>query len=163
MDAKFLKDVEGAGWSIEAVDDDSVIGKCPSVGCQMRAKLDHGKRIPQVDPGCRRDILDRKVGSYDEVREILRERREGLGLTIREVEEIAGCAVDHMAKAEKDGPVKVPNVQLLVEWMQALGLELVVRPGELPAYTRRVIVETRDKLDSRRNRFRLEAERRKAR
>ena len=160
MDQKFLKAVENAGWSIESVDADSVVGKCPSVGCQLRAKLAHDKPVPRVDPSCRRNVLDRKIESYDDVRELLRARREGLGLTIREVEEIAGAAVDHLAKAEKDDPSKLPNVQLLVEWLQALGLELVVRPGELPAYTRRVIVETRDKLDARRRRFRLEAQRR---
>lgn len=160
MDPKFLKDVENAGWSIEAVDQDSVVGKCPSVGCQLRAKLEQGRYIPRVDPSCRRSVLDHKVSSYDEVRELLRQRREGLGLTIREVEEIAGAAVDHLAKAEKDDPSKVPNVQLLIEWLQSLGLELVVRPGEMPAYTRRVIAETRDKLEARRRRFRLEAQRR---
>lgn len=160
MDAKFLKQCEDAGWHIEAAGDDFVIGKCPSVGCGLRAKLEQGKAVPCADPGRRRDILDQKAEFYDDARMILRARREGLGLTIREVEEIAGAGVDHLAKAEKDDPTKIPNAQLLIEWAQALGFEVVLRPTELPAYTRRVICDTRDRLDARTKRFRLEAQRR---
>ncbi|MFW8636972.1 helix-turn-helix domain-containing protein [Cribrihabitans pelagius] len=105
-------------------------------------------------------MLDRKVGSYDGARMALRARREALGLTISEVEELAGATVDHLAKAEKDGSSKLPNAQLLLEWAQALGYEVVLRPTELPAYTRRVICYTRDRLEARQKRFRLEGRRR---
>jgi transcriptional regulator with XRE-family HTH domain len=163
MDPKFLKECEDAGWHLEFVGDDFVVGKCPSVGCGLRAKLDQDRAVPCADPGRRRDVLDLKVGSYDEARTVLRERRETLGLTISEVEELAGATVDHLAKAEKDGPSKVPNAQLLLEWAQALGYEVVLRPTELPALTRRVICDTRDRLEARRKRFRLEGRRRSKR
>lgn len=160
MDPKFIKDVQAAGWHIEAATSEFVIAKCPSVGCNLRAKLNQDQHIPQVDPGCRRSFTDRKVEKFDDIRLILRERRENLALSIREVEEIGGIAVDHLAKMEKDEFTKQPNAQTLIEWAQALGFELVLRPAELTNYALRTICDTRDKVAPRQKRFTLEARRR---
>ena len=163
MDAKFLKELQDSGWHIEHVSEESAICKCPSVGCGLRAKLTQGAHIPKVDPGHRRDLLDHPISQYDDIRRILRERREGLGLTIREVEEVSGMAGDHLAKAEKDDFVKVPNANVMIEWAQSLGFEVVLRPSGLPTYTRRVVAESRKSQASRQRRFSLERRRRGSR
>lgn len=160
MDPKFIKFCQDKGWHIEAVTESAVVGKCPSAGCQMRAKLEQGGHVPAVDPGCRRPAADRKVASYDDVREILRERRTSLLLNIPEVEEIAGLANSHLAKAEKNSPTRIPNMQIMIEWAQALGYEFVLRPIELTPYAVRTICETRDKAAPRTKRFTLEQRRR---
>jgi len=163
MDANFLKELEEAGWHIERVSETGAVCKCPASGCSLRAQLKQGGRIPKVDPGKRRDMIDNPIAQYDDIRRLLRARREGLGLTIREVEELAGMATDHLAKMEKDEPTKIPNSQVLIEWALSLGYELVFRPTQLPAYTRRVVAESRRQQGARQRRFRLERERRQQR
>lgn len=160
MDIKFVKDVEVAGWSVQAVTDDAVIAKCPSAGCGLHAQLKLGCAIPAVDPGGRRDPIDRKVEKYDDIRLLLREKREKFLLSIREVEEIAGLETDLLAKVERDGTKKIPNVQTLIDWCGSLGFELVLRPVPLTAYAVRTIVETRDKTAARTKRMTIENRRR---
>lgn len=163
MDPMFLRDVQANGWHIRAVTESSVIGKCPSVGCNLHAELHIDGHIPAVDPGCRRDLIDQKVESYSDIQGILKERREGLALSIRETEEIAGIATDHIAKMEKENPSKIPNAEILIEWAQALGYEVVFRPIPMTSYAIRTICDTRDKVASRTKRFRLEERRRGSR
>lgn len=160
MDTKFVKDVQAAGWSIQAVSDDAVIAKCPSAGCNLHAQLKQCAAIPAVDPGRRRDPIDAKVETYDDIRRALRKKREGLLLTIRELEEVAGLEPDLLAKVERDGTKKIPNVQTLLDWAGALGFELVLRPVPLTPLTLRTIVETRDKSAARTKRMTLENRRR---
>ena len=90
----------------------------------------------------------------------LRDRREGLGLTIREVEESAGITVDFLAKFEKDDPSKFPNAQTFFEWAKTLGYEVVLRPAPLPPTTLRILSDTRAKLRMRLTKFRIHGERR---
>lgn len=160
MNPDFLKDVQAAGWHIERVTDSDVIARCPSIGCDLAAKLEPSQDIPQVGPGCRIAATDRKVEKYDDIRRILRARRESLALSIREVEEISGMAVDHLAKIERDDYTKQPNGQMLIEWAQALGFEIVLRPIDLTPYAVRMICDTRDRHAARTKRFSLEARRR---
>lgn len=160
MDPKFVKKVQTAGWHITSVTEDAVVGSCPSVGCGLKAKLEPGGIVPDVDPGCRRNRLDEPVEDYDDIRRALRGRREDLGLTIREVEEIGGISVDFLAKFEKDDPSKTPNAQTLIEWAQALGYEIVLRPGQLTPYAVRTLCDTRDKYEARTRRFSIESRRR---
>ncbi|GGE30088.1 hypothetical protein GCM10011360_17700 [Primorskyibacter flagellatus] len=160
MDPKFLKAVQDKGWHITSVTEDEVIVKCPAVGCGLFAAISERGHIPGVDPGRQRDRIDRKVETYDDIREILRDRREGLSLTIREVEDLAGFAQDHLAKMEKDNPSKTPNVQHVIEWAQALGFEMVFRPTEMTPYAIRTICETRAQVERRTNRFTIESRRR---
>jgi hypothetical protein len=56
----------------------------------------------------------------------------------------------------------VPNAQTFIEWAQSLGFEVVLRPIGLPLLSLRTITDTRDKLESRQARFKVEAERRKS-
>ena len=160
MDTKFVKDVQAAGWSIEAVTTDSVIAKCPSAGCNLYAELNQGGVVPTVDPGARRDPIDCQVATYDTIRKMLRHRRESLLLTIRELEEVAGLEPDLLAKVERDGTKKIPNVQTLLDWVGALGFELVLRAVPMTALALRTIVETRDKTAARSKRMTLENRRR---
>lgn len=154
MDAKFLRDVQAAQWLIKAVDEDHVVASCPRAGCALTVKLREGAAIPQT---CRTgpDLAERVVGSFEEIRLFLRSRREDLGLAIRDVEEVAGTATDHLAKWEKDGPSKIPNTETFLEWAQSLGYEVVLRPSALPPVALRAIVETRPLLRRRekRNRY----------
>ncbi|MDF3426580.1 helix-turn-helix transcriptional regulator [Sulfitobacter sp. KE29] len=160
MDTKFVKDVQMAGWSIQAVSEDAVIGKCPSAGCNLHAQLQPGAAIPAVDPGCRRNPIDAKIKTYDDIRRAFRKRRENLLLTIRELEEVAGLEPDLLAKVERDGTKKIPNVQTLLDWAGALGFELALRPVPMTPLALRTIVETRDKSAARTKRMTLENRRR---
>jgi len=163
MDAKFVKDVQSKGWSVQAVSKDAVVAKCPSAGCNLFAELKYGGHIPEVDPGCRRDPIDLQVASYDEIRLHLRAARERLLLSIREVEEISGIASDHLAKVEKDHNPRMPPAQMLFDWAGALGYELVLRPVPLPALAIRTIMDTRDKTAARTKRNTMESRRRAVR
>lgn len=160
MDIKFVKQVQASGWSIQSVTPDSVVAKCPSAGCNLYAELKQGAVIPVVDPGCRRDPIDVQMPTYDALRKMLRTHRESLLLTIREVEEVAGLEPDLLAKVERDGTKKIPNVQTMLDWAGALGFELVLRPIPLTPYAMRTIVETRDKTAARTKRMTLENRRR---
>lgn len=153
IDAKFLRQVQGSGWHVEAVGQDHCIGKCPAHGCGMRAKLMQGATIPPIDPTRERNRLDYPVGDFEEMRNLLRRRRVELALSIHEVEEVAGIAVDFLAKFEKDNPSKLPNIQTALEWVQALGFEVVLRPASMSTLGLRTICDTRDKLETRRKRF----------
>ncbi|MFS4579928.1 hypothetical protein [Phaeobacter sp. C3_T13_0] len=57
----------------------------------------------------------------------------------------------------------MPNAQILIEWANSLGFDLVLRPRDLPTYTRRVVAESRGKQGPRQKRFRLENRRRSGR
>lgn len=149
VDPKFLAEVERAGWLVHAVDQDAVIAACPRAGCALRTKLRSGVKVPETcRPGP--DLAATRVTNFDVGRVFLRQRRENLGLTIREVEEIAGAATDHFAKAEKDNPSKIPNTEIFIEWAASLGYEVWLVPGQLSPYARRMIVDTRAQLKSRR-------------
>jgi transcriptional regulator with XRE-family HTH domain len=160
VESEFLKTVQKAGWQIERVSETDVTGKCPSIGCEMRAKLKPDAMVPQVASSCRSSPIDLPVEDFDGLRRLLRSRREALALTIREVEEIAGITVDYLAKFEKNDPSKIPNMQTALDWIQSLGYEVVIRPAEMTPYALRVICETRPKYESRKRRFEIENARR---
>lgn len=148
MDADFLRAVQKAQWLIRAAGEDYVMVACPRAGCNVTLNLFPGGFIPQtckVGP----DMLEKTVQSFEDVRLFLRARREDLALSIRDVEEAAGLETDHMAKFEKDNPTKIPNVTTFLEWVSALGYEVVLRPGPLPQIALRAIIETRPFLKRR--------------
>lgn len=163
MDAAYLKDVQRAGWVIEAVDTDACVARCPVQGCGMKVRLQNSTRIPQCHTASRRAITDIPIASFEELRVAMRERREELALSIRDVEDVAGMTVDYLAKFEKDDPSKIPNAQTTLEWIQALGYEVIIRPAQIPPYGLRIIAETRDRARHRRNRHRLEQQKRGSR
>lgn len=139
---KFLREIQAAGWLIKAVDEGIAYGACPRSDCGLTVKLRSGTKIPEAckpGPALAEVLIER----FDDARIFLRDRRDALLLTIREVEEVAGISVDFLAKFEKDDPSKIPNTQTFIEWAQALGYEVVLRPGTLPAYALRTISNTR--------------------
>ena len=157
-DKRFLREVQNAGWNIEAVTENACIGRCPTLGCSMRALMTEGKQIPQrVVPGS--PSLDIVVESWDQLKVILKDRREELGLSIREVEEVTGIADDHIAKMEPKNASRQPNVDTLKHWTGGIGYEVVLRPVALPPVTLAMIEETRPKYTDRRKRFALERQR----
>jgi transcriptional regulator with XRE-family HTH domain len=160
MDQQHLKQVQAAGWQIEAVQPDHVIARCPSVGCALRAKLALGGPVPAVDPARARSRVEARIQSYDDLRQQLRERREALLLSIREIEEIAGLTVDHLAKLEHDGRTRLPDIQTIMDWCGAVGYEIVLRPVPMTALALRTICDTRDRVDARAKRMSIEARRR---
>lgn len=154
-DAKFFRAIEARGWMIEAADkDSSCIARCKSPGCSMRLRIKPGGIIPQrqVD---QRLGLDETLEGYDDARDVLRRRREQLGLSIAEVEAAAGIAQDHMLKFERDDPTRLPNIATYIIWANTLGYEVVLRPSTLPPITCRLIEETRDRYESRKRRAEL--------
>lgn len=161
MNPEFLKDIQKGGWVIEQVREDGAIAKCPAAGCGMRALLQVGRNIPSVDPTSDRDRRDQVIDSFEAIRELLRLRRNELALTIRETEELAGMAVDHLAKIEKPYPSRMPNFQIVLELAQALGYEIILRPAPMSPFSLRTISETRSKLETRKRRqAQFEAKRR---
>lgn len=148
MDPKFIKDVQEAGWQIVHVDEASLVMGCPNAGCGLKSRIKVGASIPQT-PCATPALAEIKINGFDDARVFLRERRENLALSIRDVELVAGIAGDFAAKFEKDNPSKYPNVETFIDWVSALGYQIVLRPADLPPYTVRIIAETRDKLKSR--------------
>lgn len=157
MNPDDLKAVQRAGWAIAGVDEQTVTAKCPTHGCGMMARFKVGGTIPRRDVGATR--FDTVVTCFDDAREVLKSRRQELGLTIPEVEHISGIAGDHLAKFEKTDFSRIPNIETLMSWTAALGYEVVLRHGELPAVTLRWIADTRPKIEARRRRFEIERKR----
>lgn len=137
-----LKEIQKAGWMVLGTLEDGVLCQCPSFGCGLKVKIKRGAKPQQCDPGLSRHPADRPIGSYEDARQLLRERREDLLLSIPEVEEIAGLTKDHLAKAEKDNPSRLPELDTIVVWAQALGYEIVFRPTQLSNMGLRLIAET---------------------
>ena len=153
-DTKFLKQVQQSGWQIDQVSEDACTVKCPTSGCSFRAKLKQGGFIPNREVP--RFTLDIPITDFDKARRALKDRREALALVIRDVEDIAGIATDHLAKFEREnwyeGTRRMPNAQTFIEWAQALGYEMVLRPTELTPYALSVIAQTRNKSRTRKSR-----------
>ena len=150
MDTKFLKEVQKNGWVIKEVTESYVFVTCSSGGCSLRLQLAPAKGVPSLMPSCDSTSCDRPVANFDDVRRVLRPRREELALTIHEVEDSAGITVDFVAKFEKDNPSKYPNFQTTIEWAKSLGYEFVLRPTDLPPKTLLMISTSRDKAATRR-------------
>lgn len=145
-DPSFLRRVQDRGWLIESADQDTCQIKCPGVGCKMRAKLKWEGAIPQRETEALHP-WEREVTSYEQIRTLLKGRREELRLTINEVEHAAGLTADHIAKFEREKwheSNRLPNAQTLIEWCQALGIEVILRPSSLPLVTLRIVAETRE-------------------
>ena len=161
LDPKWLREIQKLGWIIRSADETNGWAACPRDGCTMTAKLREDGPLPAV---CKRgpDLSEKSVEFFDDARVFLRDRREGLALTIREVEESAGITVDFLAKFEKDDPSKIPNAQTFIEWAKTLGYEVVLRPAPLPPTTLRILSDTRAKLRMRLNKFRIHGERRRS-
>lgn len=164
VDIEFLKAVQRAGWHIVTADETRCVATCPEAGCGARVMLRPGQRIPQraIKPP-----NDHKFTGFDDARRFLRDRRESLCLTIRELEETAGMSVDFLAKFERDdwdktGTIRQPNVSTFAEWAQALGYELVLRPTSLPPIVLRAVADTRKRTHARISRHRTERERRES-
>ena len=60
MDTKFVKDVQMAGWSIQAVSEDAVIGKCPSAGCNLHEIIGPTNSLHKQNNEFGLGILDEK-------------------------------------------------------------------------------------------------------
>lgn len=148
LDSRFLRDVQAAGWLIEAVDQGKAVAKCPRFGCGLRVNLAPGRSIPATcTPG--RDLAEVAVPTFEVAKTFLRDRRNSLGLNIAEMEECIGLTKDHLAKIEPDVPTRIPNIITFLEWAQGLGYEVVLRPSGLPPKTLTTIAQTRDKSVSR--------------
>lgn len=148
MDQKFLRDVQAAGWQIQEVQTDAAIAACPRPGCTLQVALRFGSKIPAACDATS-GLPEIVVRTFEDFRVPVRERRERLGLTIRELEEVAGTATDHLAKAEKDNPARVPNIQLVLEWAASIGYEVILRPAPMPAMALRYLADSRGQLAAR--------------
>lgn len=146
--SSFMAAVQREGWHIKAADAEKVFAACPREGCGLIVALKSGARIPQACKG-QAAMAETVVDQYDTARRFLRERRMSLHLAIIDVEDIAGMARDHAAKFEKDDPSKVPNIETFLLWAQALGYEVVLRPGELPRKALAIISDTRGRVKAR--------------
>lgn len=128
---------------IVAASDEDMICRCPSRGCGLKARFKFGDNIPSCDPALNRDTSSIPIGSFSDLRKVLRSRREELRLSINDTEEIAGLSVDHIAKMEKDRPDRIPNLDTIIHWANALGLEITLRPTEMTPFALRRLQETR--------------------
>lgn len=161
IDPKFLKDVEENGWVIESVDKDgSCIAKCNGGGCAMRARIEQGGYIPVRTNDAM--TLDVPIEDFNHARQVLRDRRLALRLTILEAEEAAGLGKDYLLKLEGDNYAKYnrnPSVETVRYWAAALGYQLCLRPIPLPPITRARIAQTRDLTKRQEKRFLREEQR----
>ncbi|PZQ99194.1 MAG: hypothetical protein DI533_00355 [Cereibacter sphaeroides] len=149
MDAKYLRQVQEAGWTIVAVDAGEVIAGCPRAGCELKLRMKEGQKIPsacgEISP-----LQEAEVDGYAEIQRFLWERRLQLDLSIQDVEAITGFTHGHLAKMEKLNPTRIPNAQTLTEWARGLGFKIVFRHVGLPLYALRTIEQTRAGLAKRR-------------
>lgn len=160
VDTKFLKDIQKAGWSVVSATDTEVIGQCGNVNCQLRAKLTEGSFIPSTCEGRSHRVFEPQIFDLQSWIEVLRDRRQQLCLSIRDVEAVIGHATDSVAKYESQKSDKVPTVEFMFLWSQAVGLDFLARPTNLSNYAVRIISETRGQIPARTKRFSLEARRR---
>lgn len=131
MDQIFLKEVQAAGWMIRKVTESAAVVSCPNQGCTLHVNLELGKHIPKVNMPCR---IGKPIEDFDDIRCRLRDRRQELGLSIKDVEEIGGFAYDHLPKFEKDDPYRIPNMQTTIDWANALGNRLVFKRREVEGW-----------------------------
>jgi transcriptional regulator with XRE-family HTH domain len=89
------------------------------------------------------DTKEIEVGSYEEARVALRQRRKDLGLSIDDVEDIAGMASSHLAKAEIPRASRFASLDTMALWAGALGYDIVLRPKPLTPKALRVLTEKR--------------------
>lgn len=148
VDPQFLRQVQEAGWIVREVTDLHVIGACPRQNCSMSAKLIPGRKIPET---CERgpDVSDIELENYDHGRQVLRERRLQLSMSIAETEEAAGISEHHLAKADKPNPSRTVQLNIFMEWAAALGFKVILRPTDLPLKTLRTIADTRNVAEAR--------------
>lgn len=148
IDKKFLDLVQENGWRIDAVTSSEVTAGCPRKGCGVRVKL---RPVGPVPKACTGDDFDEiTLNSPDDFRRGVRAKRMALGLSIEDMEWIAGLSTDHIAKMEKPRPSKMPGLMALFTWAEAAGFQIMLRPKELPEQTLRQLIETRDQFNRRR-------------
>lgn len=146
IDAAFLREVQKRGWLIEAVTEQSCVARCNSQSCSLRVALRPGGHIPAKLREGRPSVA---LGSFEDARIALKERRHILRLTISQTEHMAGIATDHLAKAEKENPTRLINVDLFILWANSLGYDVVLQQADLPSVTLREIIDTRDVAERR--------------
>ncbi len=154
MDPKFLARVQAAGWVIRQVETEKVWCGCPRAGCNLRFQISKGGHIPSI---CHPEDALPVIwcdSFINDARPALRERREMLGLTIKDAEDCSGIAGDHLAKFEKDEPSKIPNILTFIDLCNSLGYRVALHPVGLPQVTLGRIADTREALDRRKASFR---------
>jgi len=149
MDQAFLREVQKRGWVIVAATTEACEARCPVLGCGIRTLLRSGASIPpRITPDLRGGVaLEHGAHAI----ESLRGRRKELRLSVEEVEDAAGVEPSHLAKIENC--TKMPNIDTFIWLAAALGYDLVLREGLLPAATLRTLADTRSKEASRAERF----------
>jgi hypothetical protein len=144
IDVPFLKEVQARGWVLKRASEETCIGMCPHKGCGMAVLLAPDKPIPsRVEPVRETGF---RVESSIEAQSFLRSVREELCLAQAEVDEAAGLAEGHIAKAEQVPPTRTVSIDTLSEWAQALGVEIWLVRRELPQKTLRQVVQTRGRV-----------------
>lgn len=146
VDQKFLQAVEEAGWVLAYVRADQCSVMCPRSGCDLRITLRPGAPVPN-SAGAMPETKEIAFDSYDAWRKFMVDRREQLGLSIKDMEAIAGVADDHLAKIET--AVKIPNLETAIMLSQAAGIEIFARFSPLRKIAQRTIIETRSQLEAR--------------
>lgn len=156
----FLKALQIAGWIIKTVDEERAVVSCPRAGCGLDLAYRPGAKIHQACEDSR--IGAQRVDSFSHLAKVLRERREDLCLSIKDVEEICGMAEDYLAKFEKDNPARVPPFNTIRDWAEGLGFSIWIMPENMPALALRLISSNRDKVAMRKRHFKVYRQRRKA-
>lgn len=145
VDKKFLQDVQKANWAIVEANDRCVVGKCTGAHCGLRAQLTPGAPLPTVG-SCSSALI---VNSFEDLKQILHNRRNELTLSISDTEHASGFADDHLRKMDTPSPTKIPNLQAAIDWANTLGYNLALVPTDLPTATLNIMAETREMADSR--------------
>lgn len=159
IDPEFMRQVQAAGWTISYMGGDKLICECQRDGCALKVALSPAKPVPETNARGPK-LSEVSVASFEEARRFLRDRREALGLSMADVEDIAGLAGYHIGKMEKDGPSKIPNFETFLLWANALGYDIILRPGKLPPRALRIMAKTAEQLRLIRAKFRHHAGRR---
>ncbi len=150
-----LIEAQDKGWLLEDSDAAVVHVACPRAGCGLTLTLREGEPIPSCATGEAQEVI---VATHEDARRFLRARREQLGLSISDVEHLAGLASSHLLKAEKDNPARKVELDTLTLWANALGYAVALVPAPLHSATLRLIADTRHLQEQRQRTARQAAE-----
>lgn len=146
-----LKKCQAAGWLVVGATDTHALCKCPSFGCGLKFSVPYGTNPPRPEKMVGRDPSEKRIESSDEMRKFLRYCRQERLLSIPEIEQLAGLAHGHIAKAEKDDPSRRNlSIETVLYWAGALGYDLVLKPSAMPNASLRVLAESIPLHDRRR-------------
>jgi len=137
---EWIKGAESNGWRVSSVKGLTIRLSCSCVGCPGSLALPLAN-LGQAPAPCDRPHVQGHsadaFATYAALVSDLVRRRIQLGLSQPDLDDALGVADGYVAKLESLARTTSPPTLLL--WCQALGLQIITAPAQLPDATRRAI------------------------